>query len=114
MADCETTFVRGENMFSIAKKLLIVGVIGYVAYKGTAIYVYNTMGSAFLQCSSLDEWTALKKRRASNQEVAAAQHKAWSCVKEKQGAIQAFFYPVPEMWLNPPPDSVTYRNIPDA
>jgi len=86
-----------------------------IYYVFTLYVVYTIAQTAKSECNfNRDEIQELKSKKASNLEIEMFMHKKFSCLKEKQTPIQAFFFPVPENWINPPPGSVTYDDIPDS
>jgi hypothetical protein len=101
-------------MVALAKRIALFALVAFVAYKAIGFYVFYTFANSVVaQCTSLDEIASLKIRKASGTEVERFMHTTFSCVKEKQNLIQAHYFPVPDKWLNPPPGSVTYKDIPD-
>jgi hypothetical protein len=82
----------------------------FVAYKVATYYSGYRLVTYLSECTSLDSFCELAKRKASNREVTSAMAEAYSCAKKKQSSFEAFFVPVPKNFSNPAPESVSYRD----
>jgi hypothetical protein len=92
-------------------KILVYLLISYGIYYAIKLYIVYTIALTGANECNFGEIEELKSRKPSNLEVEQFMHKKFSCLKEKQNPIQTFFYPVPENWINPPPNSVTYHDL---
>lgn len=97
-------------------KLLIYSMLACGGYYAFSLYILYTIAqTATNECNFNNaDVQVLKARKASNLEIEMFMHKRFSCLKEKQNPVQTFFFPVPENWINPPPGSVTYENLPSS
>jgi hypothetical protein len=97
-------------------KLTVYSALAYGIYYVFTLYIFYTIAqTATSECNfNSDEVQELKTKKASNLEIEMFMHKRFSCLKEKQNPIQTFFFPVPEKWINPPPGSITYEDIPNS
>lgn len=103
----------GIYMISTIKKIFLISVFGFVAYKALNYYVLYAYAMTMNECTDFEEAASLKRQKASGFEVEQYLHKTYSCIKQRQGFLQSIFYPVPDKWLNPPSGSVSYMDIPD-
>lgn len=97
-------------------KFSVYSAFVYGIYYAFTLYILYTIAqTATTECNFNNaEVDELKLKKASNLEIEMFMHKRFSCLKEKQSPIQTFFFPVPENWINPPPGSITYEDIPGS
>ena len=104
-----------NRIWGIVKKRWIGVLLGafllFVAYKATMLYSGYGFATHLSECTSLESFCELAKRKASNREVTSAMGEAFSCAKNKQSTIEAFFIPIPQQWSSPPPESLSYRDV---
>lgn len=96
------------------KKLIILGIFGVVGYQVLKFYALHTLDTEVLvSCVGPHEMSELKARKAPPADIEEFMRVKFGCIASKQNALQAFFFKIPETWLNPPPGSVTYEDLPD-
>lgn len=96
------------------KKLIVTVVVCVAVYHALKFYAWHTLSTeVVLACVGVDEMPKMKARRAPPREVEDFMRRAFGCIESKQSALQAFFFPIPDAWRNPPPGSVTYESLPD-
>lgn len=92
-------------------KITLGALLFFLLYKAAVVYSVYKAGKYASECTSMAKLCALAERRASNEEVAAAMATAYACIQEKQSFAESWIFPISENFLNPPPDSVTYRDV---
>lgn len=96
------------------KRLVITVALGIATYHAAKFYAWHTLSTeVIIACVDPDEMPRMKARKAPPEEIEAFMRSAFGCVVSKQNPLQAFFFKIPETWLNPPPGSVTYEDLPD-
>jgi hypothetical protein len=91
-------------------KFAAMVILLFVAYMAAIFYSTYRVATYLSECTSLESFCELAKKKASNQEVTSAMAKAFSCAKNRQSPVEEFFVPIPKNFSNPPPESVSYRD----
>lgn len=98
-------------MIKTILKVALGALVLFLIYKAAVFYSVYKMGVYASECTSMAKVCELAERRASNEKVAAAMATAYACIQEKQSFAESWIFPISENFLNPPPDSVTYRDV---
>lgn len=77
-------------------KFVAMVILLFIAYIAAVFYSINRFAIYTSECTSLENFCELAKKKASNQEVTSALAKALSCAKNKLSPIEAFFVPIPK------------------
>lgn len=85
--------------FALNKVLIYYAVIS-TAYKGSSVCGITREGIV-----------DLKMRKAPGWELERFMHDKFSCLKKSQNFIENYYYPIPDKWINPPPGSVSYKDL---
>lgn len=107
------------------KKILIYGVLIFVAYKGLEFYTTYTLAEKVSSCGGQFGLLNGVEKSELTREKFLASAKAWRCVKRDLNFLEALFFKIPDTWINPsrpyvdPPftaeeladDSVSDKNI---
>lgn len=83
------------------KKVLIYGVLIFLAYKGLSYYTGYTTLKKLANCPATQEVLRLKDTSATLREKLLPTTKAFRCAKQKQNFVEALFFKIPEEALNP-------------
>ena len=98
-------------MIKTILKVVLSVLVLFLLYKAALFYSVYKMGVYASECTSMAKVCELAERRASNEEVAAAMAATYACIQEKRSFVESWIFPITENFLNPPPDSVTYRDV---
>lgn len=98
-------------MIKFTLKLALLAVLLFVAYKAAVFYSLYKFATYAGECTSLENICALAQQRASNRGVTAAMANAYACIKKRQPFVESLFRPIPNSFLNPPPESLSYKDV---
>lgn len=85
----------------MTKKILIYGVLIFLAYKGLSYYTGYTTLQKLASCPATQEVLRLKDSSATLREKLLPTTKAFRCAKQQQNFVEALFFKIPEEALNP-------------
>lgn len=91
------------------KKILIFTFLAFLAYKASTYYFFYTSSKKLASCPSASKAAQAKELAKYTREELLASTKAWRCLKLKQNFAEAYFFKMPDSWLNP---SMEYVNPP--
>ncbi len=91
------------------KKILIFAFLAFLAYKASTYYFFYTSAKKTTDCPTAKIVIQLEKSAKYTREELLASTKAWRCLKLKQNFAEAYFFKIPDSWLNP---SIEYVNPP--
>ena len=100
---------HGLTLIKTVLKVLLLGALAYALYKGAWIYSGVKWVTYVTECAEQVQMCDLGRRKAPDDEVAAAATELYACVQERQPAIESVFLRVPKSHAEISSDPLDHR-----